>query len=455
MQAAVCLVPRGTEEGFTAQLDELDFEARTNQPVEFQILASSTRTGDELGEVVALPPGEATQLPPIRTVLRYGRSGEARTLPVTLGVHLTEVGTLALYCSSRQTDHRWQLQFDVRQSAAAGEEGQTVEETLDQAAVEAAQTVVTRTFAPDTAGEALPPAQVRRNLEETLALPKEHWPTPLIRALADALLDTAQGRAESPEHEARWLNTLGFCLRPGFGDPVDDWRMKRTWKLFFEGPVFPREGHARAEWWIFWRRIGGGLNAGQQNEVYQLVRPYLQPAKQRKTPRYGLPKHISGGEMLEVWMMLGNLEQLPADVKAQMGDTLLREIGEGPPRVRELWSLSRFGARTPAYGPVDRVLPGDKASAWLDALLAMELESTDATAQALVLMARSTGDRVRDLPAAQQDAVAAWLEPLPHAERWLQLLRDPGASLEQEEQEWIFGESLPSGLALADTLEGE
>ena len=133
-QAAVCLVPRGTEEGFTAQLDELDFEARTNQPVEFQVLASSTRTGDELGEVVELPARtRRRELPPIRTVLRYGRSGEARTLPVTLGVHLTEVGTLALYCRSRQTDHRWQLQFDVRQTAAAGEEGQSVEETLDQA----------------------------------------------------------------------------------------------------------------------------------------------------------------------------------------------------------------------------------------------------------------------------------------------------------------------------------
>ena len=452
-QTAVCLAPRGTEEGFSAQLDDLDFEARTNQPVAFQILASSTRTGDELGQVVNLPPGDAAELPPIRTVLRFGRSGEARTLPVTLGVHLTEVGTLALYCGSRQTDHRWQLQFDVRQSATAGEEGQTVEETLDQAAVEAAQAVIRRTFAPGDEDKTLPPASVRRNLEETLALAKEHWPTPLVRALADALLDTAQGRAASPEHEARWLNTLGFCLRPGFGDPVDDWRMKRAWKLFFEGPAFPRQAQCRTEWWIFWRRIGGGLNAGQQNELYQLVRPYLQPAKRRKTPRFGLPKHVSGGEMLEVWMMLGNLERLPAEVKSELGDALLDGLGDGPPRARELWSLSRFGARTPVCGPADRVIAGEKASAWLDALLPMELDATDATAQALVLLARATGDRVRDLPAAQQEAVAAWLERLPRAERWLQLLRDPASSWRQEEQEWIFGESLPSGLVLTSAPE--
>ena len=450
-QTAVCLVPRGTEEGYTALLDDLDYEARTNQPVEFQILASSTRTGDEQGQVVELLPGEATELPPIRTVLRYGRSGEASTLPVTLGVHLTEVGTLALYCASRQTDHRWQLQFDVRQSATAGESAQTVEETIDQAAVEAAQAIITRTFSTEMDAEPLPPEQVRHRLEETLALPKEHWPTPLIRALADPLLDAAQGRTTSAVHEARWLNTLGFCLRPGFGAPVDDWRMKRAWKLFFEGPTFPRQGNSRNEWWIFWRRIGGGLNAGQQNEVYQLVRPYLQPAKQRKAPRFGLPKHIRGGELLEVWMMLGNLERLPAEVKGRLGDALLKDMRDGPPRARELWSLSRFGARTPVYGPVDRVLSSDTASAWLDTLLAMELDPTDATAQALVLLARSTGDRVRDLPAAQQDAVAAWLERLPHAERWQQLLRDPSSALRQEEQEWIFGESLPSGLVLSSS----
>ncbi|MFN2200875.1 MAG: Hsp70 family protein [Caldilineaceae bacterium] len=448
-QTAVCLVPRGTEEGFHAQLDELDFEARTNQPVEFQILASSTRTEDALGQVVELPSAEVTELPPIRTVLRFGRSGEARTLPVTLGVHLTEVGTLALYCASRQTDHRWQLQFDVRESAAAGTEGQSVEETLEQAAVEAAQSVITDTFSSGLTKKSLPPESLRHNLEEMLALPKEHWPTPLIRALADTLLETAQGRQSSPEHEARWLNMLGFCLRPGYGDPLDEWRMKRTWKLFFEGPVFPRQGSARNEWWIFWRRIGGGLNAGQQNELFQLVRPYLQPANQRKTPRLGLPKHISGGEMLEVWMMLGNLERLPADMKAQIGDTLLSGMGDGSPRARELWSLSRIGARTPLYGPVDRALPGEKAAAWLKFLMALELEPNDATAQALVLMARRTGDRVRDLPAARWEPVSDWLAALPHGERWIELLRNPTSSLRHEEEEWIFGESMPSGLVLS------
>ena len=194
-QTAVCLVPRGIEEGFSAQLDGLDFEARTNQPVAFQILASSTRTGDELGQVVKLAPGEAVRAAahPHRAAL--GRRGEARTLPVTLGVHLTEVGTLALFCRSRQTDHRWQLQFDVRQSAAAGEDGADGGGDAGPGRGGGGPGRDSRTFAASGGDKPLPPESVRRNLEETLALPKEHWPTPLIRALADALLDAAQGRS--------------------------------------------------------------------------------------------------------------------------------------------------------------------------------------------------------------------------------------------------------------------
>ncbi len=450
-QTAVCIVPRGTEEGFYTELAGLDFEARANQPVEFQLYASSTRTGDELGQIVELSSGESTPLPPIRTVLRYGRKGEATALPVTLGVHLTEVGTLALYCNSRQTEHRWQLQFDVRQTAAAGEAEQTVAETLDQDAIDAAQEIIRRTFGK---GADLPASALRHNLEETLVHAKEYWPTPLIRALADSLLETAYGRKKSAEYEARWLNTLGFCMRPGFGHPVDEWRMKQAWKLFFDGPTYPRQAQARVEWWIFWRRIGGGLNAGQQNELYQLVRPYMQPAKQRKKVRYGLPKHVSEGEMLEIWMLLANLERLPADEKIIIGDALLDSIGDAPLLPRQLWSLGRLGARIPVYGPVDRVVPGQKAALWLDQVLAGELTQSEATAQALALLARRTGDRTRDLPSAQQKAVAHLLGEWPNAERWLNLLEDPHAALRPEEQEWMFGDSLPSGLVLTEANGG-
>ncbi|MEZ4764211.1 MAG: hypothetical protein R3C26_13835 [Calditrichia bacterium] len=56
--------------------------------------------------------------------------------------------------------------------------------------------------------------------------------------MADKLLEIMDGRKLSAAHEARWLNLLGYCLRPGFGDPLDDWRMKQIWKLYFEELAF-------------------------------------------------------------------------------------------------------------------------------------------------------------------------------------------------------------------------
>ena len=105
-----------------------------NQPVAFQLFSSSTRLGDELGEVVSLEPDEITVLPPIRTVLRFGKTNDARRLPVQLAVRLTEIGTLEVWCEAQHTDHRWQLQFDVRQNTEAP--ALATGETIDQGLIE-------------------------------------------------------------------------------------------------------------------------------------------------------------------------------------------------------------------------------------------------------------------------------------------------------------------------------
>ena len=33
--------------------------------------------------------------------------------------------------------------------------------------------------------------------------------------------EVQDGRRQSPAHFMRWYNLVGFCLRPGFGDPLD------------------------------------------------------------------------------------------------------------------------------------------------------------------------------------------------------------------------------------------
>ncbi len=446
---AVCLVPRGAEEGFDVQLEEPDFEALANQPVSFEIFSSSTRLGDRLGEVVHLDSDEITVLPPIRTVLRYGKKGEARRLPVQLAVRLTEIGTLELWCQSEKTHHRWQLQFDVRQTAVPEAAAQVFGETIDQALVESAQDEIRKTFEGGPQRHEHPPERLRKKLEALLELPKDAWPTALIRKLADTLLNVPRGRSLSNQHEARWLNLLGFCLRPGLGDPVDEWRMKQIWKLQHDGLAFPRQDTCRDEWWVFWRRVAGGLTAGQQQQIYQQVQPYFLSGKmQRKKPTRMFPKRLGAREELEIWMALANFERLPAKTKTEIGRLLLKKFKATKPRAQELWALSRLGTRHAIYGPLDRLIPLAEAEAWLDTLLALGLDRTERTAHALVHLARYTGDRARDVPEATRDQIVEWLAPVPNAERYRELLTNPESALRRDEQAWIFGESLPAGLVL-------
>ncbi len=451
---AVCLVPRGSEEGFEVQLDQLSFEVLANQPVVFQLSSSSTRLGDKLGDVVQLREDEITVFPPIRTVLRYGKKGEAKKLPVQIAVRLTEVGTLELWCQSQQTPHRWQLQFDVRQEIDLSSVAETPGETVDQALIENARGKIQAAFLGGASSKDHPPERLAKELTALLTMKKEKWPALLIRKLADTLLESQKGRALTARHEARWFNLLGFCMRPGFGDPVDEWRIKEIWKTYLQGLHHPRQVTCRSEFWIFLRRVAGGLAAGQQWHVYQQLFSYLQPSsgKKKKTDKQ-LPKRLSGQEELEVWMAMANFERLPVDSKVELGRLLLQRI-QKKPRPQELWALSRFGARIPLYGPLDLVIPPDEAASWLNSLISSKRRPDEGMAHTLVHIARLTGDRARDISEEEQQKVLQWLEQLPHGDQFRKLLMSPESTRQQQEQDWIFGESLPTGLVISGSSQG-
>jgi molecular chaperone DnaK (HSP70) len=449
-RTGVCLVPRGTEEGFEVQLEAPTLEVLANQPASFQLLTSSTRLGDRLGEVIDLAEDEITVFPPIRTVLRYGKKGIAQKLPAHLAVRLTEVGTLDLWCQSTETPHRWQLRFDVRQDVdreAAAE--MPSGEILDQAIIEKAQEKIQAAFVGGATSKEHSPERLMKGLSAALKMQKEKWPTSLVRRLSDTLLEVRKGRALSPQHEARWFNLLGFCLRPGFGDPVDEWRMKEVWKIYLQGLLFPRQVSCRSELWIFLRRVAGGLSAGHQWRVYQQLAGYFQsPGAKKKKWDSQLPKRLNAQEELEVWMALANFERLPVETKVELGRLLIEKIRKKT-RPQELWTLGRLGARVPLYGPLDRVVSNAEASAWVAKLLSLGLPAREAMAHALVQLARHTGDRERDVPEKDRQQVAEWLGQLPQSDRLRELLTNAESTWEEQEQAWVFGEALPSGLTLS------
>src|SRR5229473_348356 len=116
---AVCLVPRGAEEGQTLELDSQDLHLVANKPVSFRLYSSLARADDQLGQTLSSAEAEELHLhAPLNAVIRFGKAGE-RLIPVKLRAHLTEVGTLEVWADSKISEHRWRLQFELRKTAAA------------------------------------------------------------------------------------------------------------------------------------------------------------------------------------------------------------------------------------------------------------------------------------------------------------------------------------------------
>jgi hypothetical protein len=111
---ALCVVPFGMEEGTEADLPGEEFNLVVGAPAEFHFLGSTTRRSDTVGTMVEEWEGQIEELSPLATTLE-APSKEGQMVPVHLHSRVTEVGTLELWCISRDNKQRWKLEFNVRE----------------------------------------------------------------------------------------------------------------------------------------------------------------------------------------------------------------------------------------------------------------------------------------------------------------------------------------------------
>jgi molecular chaperone DnaK (HSP70) len=435
--AAVCLVPRGAEEGAAIEVDNDALQLVANRPVSFRLYSSLTRTDDKLGDVVefASDDAELHMHAPLNAVIRFGKKAEERLIPVKLGARLTEIGTLESWFESKIGDNRWSLQFELRKPAAQKVERKAAAVVSEQA-LKASLELIGSVFSTD-AKAPIAPEELPAKLEQTMGLGKNSWPLAAIRQMGDTFLNAAGGRKKSPAYEIRWLNLCGFCLRPGFGYPGDDFRIEQVRRVYAGGITYGNQVQCEIDWWIFWGRVAGGLNRNQQADVYQRLSGFLLPRGSKK------PQRVNASLLREMWRTASSLELLPLGTKAELGDALAKRVKAGDCKESELWCLSRLGARKLFYGPMNLVVPPATVTRWAEAIL-----NLPHAGDALAAMARRTEDPMRDLPHATRESVKRKLEGMAHADRLL-------AVLEGEEEDdttlgRIFGEELPSGLVLAE-----
>ncbi|MFL9960874.1 hsp70 family protein [Paraburkholderia sediminicola] len=439
----ICLLPRGTEEGHEILIADRTFALRLGHPVRFYLVSSSADTVYRAGELTDLAGGDFIRLPPLATVVQPRGERSARETTVRIATSLTEVGTLDVHCIELDDPaQRWLLEFQLRREHAQ------VNLPADAAparhpALDGAIEQIDRCFG--SRSQNVGPKEVKRlrsQLEQLLG-PRESWNSALLRELFGALWERARRRRRSADHERLWLNLAGYCVRPGFGYPLDAWRVEQLWSLFDDGIQYVHESQVWSEWWTLWRRAAGGLDESAQLRVLDAM-AYLQTAAQS---RHKLPFDIAKTGVADMVRLSASLERIPVERKIELGESVLTRLKKPAENHQGWWAVGRIGARRPFYGSAHSVVPPEVAAQWLDAVLVLDWRKVDPAAFAAVQIARMTGDRSRDLPDDVRQTVVRRLEAATAPRAWITMVSE-SVELDNADEGRVFGESLPVGLKL-------
>jgi molecular chaperone DnaK (HSP70) len=443
---AICVVPRGAEEGTVYAARGRTLALAVGRPVRFDLLASDA-VDARAGDVVDVDDECFARLPPLATAID---AGAARDLRVSIEGELTPVGTLDLACVEvgASPARRFRLAFRLREGPSPDETSASVRPPSASAPVpsrriEPALELIDRAFGKARGGAGGREAKdLLRELERCLG-ERSQWTTETNRALFDALVADARARRRSADHERVFWLLSGWCVRPGFGDPDDPRRAFALAALFDERLSFPGEARGWQQFWIAWRRTAAGLDEAMQSKIRDFADGYLAPAgaglKRPKKPALSLDDALD---------MASSLERTAPQRRVELGSWVIeRTWTDRDPR---LWSaVGRLGARVPAYASVHHVVAPHAAERWLDHLLREKWHEVPTAAQAAMRLARRTGDRARDVGEGIRREVERRLVAAGADAQWVLAVREI-VPVDERERVAFFGDSLPPGLRLVE-----
>ena len=451
---AICVVPRGADEGTAHLARGRTFALSVGRPVRFDLFASddvSARAGD----LVDVDDERFLRLPPLATRLEKADHGDGREVRVMIEGELTPVGTVDLACLEVDADpspqtgsirpptgaRRFRLAFQLRPGSMTSRPPPASSKPARR--LDPALELLERTFGkprPDATGREA--KDLLRELERVLG-ERAQWTMEANRALFDALLPGARARRRSADHERMFWLLAGWCIRPGFGDALDPGRVSAIAPLIDERLAFPGEVRGWQAFFIAWRRISGGLDEAAQTRLRDVVDPHLASAeagmKRPKKPVLALDDALD---------MASSLERVTPRRRSELGGWLLdRTWTDRDPR---LWAgIGRLGARVPAYASVHHVVAPIVAERWIDHLLREKWDTVPTAIAAAVALARRTGDRARDVSDRTAKDVEKRLVALGAKPDQIRAVREV-VSVDAAERAEFFGDSLPVGLRLVD-----
>ncbi|MFI3181358.1 MAG: Hsp70 family protein [Methylococcales bacterium] len=436
-QKGICILPRGSEEGEEIILKNHRFALRLGTPVRFHLASTTGDSVYKSGDLVEIT-DDFHSLPPLAVAFESDSSSEVL---VELAVMQTEVGTLKIQCVSIENPKkRWDVEFSVRRGATVVNSSNDLPKNLDALCEKISDIFGTKSKHIDPKAV----KNLRANLEKMTGMDRNDWNSPLLRTLFNTLLEGEKYRRRSEAHEKVWLSLIGFCLRPGFGYPLDDWRVEQVWKTYPHSIQFVNETQNWAEWWTLWRRIAGGLSVTAQETIFADIAKYIDPSAARQV---GIEKQLKTRSYDDIVRLAAVLERLPVQKKVQLGDWLLKRLEKTGESNQTWWAVGRIGARIPFHSSSHNVVSSESVEMWLLQLLDEDWKKTPQISFAATLMARMSGDRARDIGDKMRVRVLEKLKLSKAPASWLEMVESVKELSEKEEKQ-IFGEALPSGLKL-------
>jgi len=441
-QQGICILPKGSEEDKEVILKDRNFALRLGMPVRFHLASISNDAVFKAGDITDIN-DLFHSLPPLAVAFEGDDTQDTEVI-VQLAVTQTEVGTLKIQCIAiNNAEQRWDVEFQIRKQSQA----RLPQDTSLPPQFEAAVTQIQSIFgskSKDIAPKAV--KNLRVDLEKQLGLTRSEWNTPLLRALFANLLEGSKYRKRSESHERVWLSLVGFCLRPGFGYPLDDWRVEQLWKAYSQNIQFVNDTQNWTEWWTLWRRIAGGLTTEAQEQIFADIAKFINPAAARQA---SIAKLIKNRGYDDIVRLAAVLERLPIDKKIQLGEWLLKRLQKTGESNQSWWAIGRIGARQPFHGSSHNVIPADKVADWLNQILCVDWKKIPQAGFAATLIARLSGDRARDINDELRQKIIAKLKHSKAPASWIEMIEQV-KQLDEKEEQLIFGEALPPGLKLID-----
>jgi hypothetical protein len=287
-----------------------------------------------------------------------------------------------------------------------------------------------------TDGEQDNPRYLVRTLEEIFGRERKDWDIGTLRKLWPFLRDGMTRKSRTVGHETSWLYLVGYCLRPGYGVELDEWRVGDLWKAYDLGLAFPKERQIEEQWWIMWRRVAGGLAREQQEKIFDKVFPAIRKGN--------VPSS-------EIYMLAGSLERIEMGNKVRLGSYLVQQISEGRKQFldQKLWALGRIGSRVLMHGSAESIVRPAFVEEWFGKLRGLNIRDKQYAriSTFLAQAGRIVNDREFDLSDETRQAMITMLEIVDVDGSLIRPLKE-FVPVDAEAKSRLFGEELPGGLIL-------